>query len=447
MTERRRPRLRPVTATALAAAAVGASLSGCGALPGGPGDPITVMTWAPEETKATNMPGMTALASAYARWVNAEGGINGRELKVVTCNEGNETVRAAHCARQAREVGAVAVVGSYSQHGRIVIPSLETYGIPYLGGYGVTEEEFASPLSFPVNGGQPALLAGSGRQLADVCAKVALVRPDTIAGDELPGLFNAGLASRESEPAADVRAPEDAAEYTDEARRALRGAGVEPGEAPGGEPGGYAALTGPADGGPEASGDGDDACVAAALGGRTGTFIDSFARLRQADSPVTFASVLGSVEQSLVNRTGGKNSMLEGSYVTSWYPAGEEPVWDRMKAVVREHAFGDNRIDPADPGVQTTWVAYTVLRSVLESMEGEITHRTVYRALDDTGPVSTGGITPDLSWRYEDLLGSSSYPRIVNSMVNFQQVRDGQLVAARREPEDIAATLERMTDI
>ena len=33
-----------------------------------------------------------------------------------------------------------------------------------------------------------------------------------------------------------------------------------------------------------------------------------------------------------------------------------------MRKVINEHAFGDNRIDPADPGVQTTWIAYTVLQ-------------------------------------------------------------------------------------
>ncbi|MCX2968274.1 ABC transporter substrate-binding protein [Streptomyces sp. TRM70308] len=452
---------RPVTAAALAVAALAATVTGCGALPGNSANaPITVMTWAPHDTKATNMPGMTAVATAYARWVNDNGGINGRELKVVTCDEGNDSVRAARCAEQARDVGAVAVVGSYTQHARTVMPALEVAGIPYLGGYGLTEEELSSPLSFPVNGGQPALVAGSGRQLADVCGQVALVRPDTIAGDELPGLFNAGLRTGRAAPATDVRAPEDSASYTDEARRALHSAGVAAGDAPakGAEPdtGGYATVaetapTGSAaerPGGPGDTADdpGDpESCVATALGGRTGTFLDSFARVRDDASAVTLASVLGSVEQSLVNRTGGADSLLEGSYVTSWYPAAQEPVWDEMRGVLDTYAFGDNRIDPADPGVQTTWVAYTVLRSVLRSMgDTEITHRTFHQALDDTGPVSTGGITPELSWHYDDLLAAPSYPRIVNAMVNFQQVRGGRLVASQKEPVDMGGTLEEL---
>ncbi|GAB3971871.1 ABC transporter substrate-binding protein [Streptomyces sparsus] len=451
MTVWRRSCLRPLTASLAAAALGGGLLTGCGGPTGGSADsgPITVMTWAPVKTQATNMPGVPALAKAYARWVNAGGGINGRELRVVTCNEGNESVIAARCARQAREKGAVAVVGSYSQHSHVFMSSLEADGIPYLGGYGVTEEEFTSPLSYPVNGGQPALLAGSGQQLSKVCERVALVRPDTLAGDELPELFNAGLAAGERTPATDVRVPEDSTDYTAEAKQALRDAGTAPGGSlpgAGTAPGSQAGTTGD-DSGDDGGGDGGEvapSCVSAALGGRTGAFLDSFARALEDGSEVGFASVLGSVQQSLVDRTGGRKSILEGSYVTGWYPPSRDPAWDEMKHVIQEHAFGDNRIDPADPGVQTTWVAYTVLRSTLESLAGKpVTSRTLQRALDTGAPLPTGGLTPDLSWRYEDLLAARSYPRLVNSMVSFQRVQDGELVTTRNEPVDIGPTLEK----
>lgn len=161
---------------------------------GGSGDgPITVMTWAPEQTGSTNKPGMPAFAKAYARWVNAHGGLSGRKLKVVTCNDHNDSVAAAKCANTAVKDDVVAVVGSYSQYGDSYLPTLESAGIPYIGGYGVTTAEFTSPLSYPVNGGQPSLLAGLGRELAAGCGPVALIRPDSIAGDELPAMLDSGL--------------------------------------------------------------------------------------------------------------------------------------------------------------------------------------------------------------------------------------------------------------
>ena len=139
MTGRRRTRTtsptppRPRKAKLLYASALIACASvavGCGAIPGatgGSGDgPVKVMTWAPEKTNATNKPGMPALAKAYARWVNAHGGINGRRLEVLTCNDHNDSVDAAHCAERAVEEKVVAVVGSYSQHSRAFLSPLES---------------------------------------------------------------------------------------------------------------------------------------------------------------------------------------------------------------------------------------------------------------------------------------------------------------------------------
>ncbi|MEU5051260.1 ABC transporter substrate-binding protein [Streptomyces sp. NPDC021096] len=426
MTGRLRLTSRPLLPTALAAVcatAIGAAaFAGCDGLPGARGDsrgPITVMTWAPEGTRATNMAGMPAMATAFARWVNAGGGIHGRELKVLTCNERNDTVTAADCAQRAVREGAVAVVGSYSQHGRSMLSPLEASGTPFIGGYGITNEEFSSPLSYPVNGGQATLLAGNGRQLAGVCKRVALVRPDTIAGDQLPALLDAGLAAGGRPSAADVRAPEDATDYTRHGTAALESAGKD-----------------------------DGACVTAALGERTSTFFDSFRRLRGdgAGTRVRIAAVLGSVQQSLVDRTGGAGSPLEGAYATGWYPAADDARWEPMRKVIAQHAFGDNRVDPADPGVQTTWLAYTVLRSVLLSLDADdITPASVRQALDGGHRVDTGGLTPPLRWQHQDLLAVRNYPRVVNANVTYQVVRDGRLVAAKGGFINVARTLEEQS--
>ncbi|THC47748.1 ABC transporter substrate-binding protein [Streptomyces sp. A1499] len=422
MTGRRRsflPRPHRHAALSVAAAAACVALTaGCGVIPGTTGgsrdDPITVMTWAPENTKATNKPGVPAMAEAYARWVNAHGGIDGRELKVLTCNDHNDPVGAAACARKAVDEEVAAVVGAYSQHGRSFLAPLEVAGIPYIGGYGITDDEFSSPLSYPVNGGEPALLAGNGRQLADRCDRVSLVRPDTLAGDELPKLLNAGLADGDHKPVADIRAPEDGTDLTPQAEQALRHAGTV------------------------------DGCVTAALGARTDTFYDSFRRTRDDYPPVRISSVLGSVDQSLVDRTGGANGPYEGAYVTGWYPASGDARWAEMRKVIREQAFGDNRVDPADAGVQTTWIAYTVLKQAVESLDGgDVTAHSLRRALDDGLRVETGGLTPTLSWRFEDLIAASEFPRLINSGVTFQTVRDGRLVPARKGFVDVEATLEQ----
>ncbi|MGX1886080.1 ABC transporter substrate-binding protein [Streptomyces sp. NPDC055287] len=439
MTGRRSPlSTRPLlsrTAALFAAAtatAVGASLlTGCGMLPGASGgsrEPVTVMTWAPEGTSATNMPGMPAMAQAYARWANENGGLAGHELKVITCNERNSTVGAAKCAKQAVRQDAVAVVGSYSQHGRAFMAPLEVAGIPFLGGYGASDEEFTSPLSYPVNGGQTALLAGNGRQLSSDCDRVSLVRPDTVAGDDLPTLLGSGLAEGDRKTPTDIRAAEDANDYTKQARQALTSAGAF-----------------------DAYGTGRG-CVTAVLGDRTETFFDSFRRL-EAEAPrdVGVASVLGSVGQPLVDRTGGKEGPFEGAYVTGWYPVASDARWNPMREVIREHAFADTRIDPADPGVQTTWIAYTVLKAVLEALaegggdgdKGSVSASDVAGSLNRLQGVETGGLTPTLSWRLEHMLATRDFPRIVNREVTFQVVRRGRLVAVKEGFVNVGDTLVR----
>ncbi|MFF8375229.1 ABC transporter substrate-binding protein [Streptomyces sp. NPDC015661] len=403
-------------------AATGASLlTGCGVLPGATGgsrEPVTVMTWAPDQTRATNMPGMPAMAQTFARWVNSQGGINGHELRVLTCNEQNSTAGAAACARRAVREKAVAVVGSYSQNGRAFMAPLEAADIPYIGGYGISEDEFTSPLSYPVNGGVASLVAGHGMQLADSCEKVSLVRPDTTAGDKLPDFLNSGLRKASHRSAVDIPAMEDAAEYTQQAGRARTRAGDEKG------------------------------CVTAVLGERTQTFFDSFRRLpaqqeeTQKRDAVRISSVLGSVDQPVIDRTGGAHSPFEGAYVTGWYPAAGDKSWAPMRKVIQEHAFADNRVDPADTGVQTTWIAYTVLKEVIESLdEDTITAGQITRALDRGERIDTGGLTPSLRWKYEDLLGAPGFTRIVNHEVTFQVVREGRLVAQKPGFVDVGETV------
>ncbi|MCK7622899.1 ABC transporter substrate-binding protein [Streptomyces sp. RS10V-4] len=448
MTGRRRPSPRPSPhgpAAAVACTAVIASLlSGCGSLPGarsGEREPVTVMTWAPEGTRTTNMPGMPAMAQAYARWVNSRGGIAGHPLKVLTCNEHDDSVEATGCAQRAVDAGAVAVVGSYSRWGRAFMSPLEVAGIPYIGGYGASAEEFASPLSYPVNGGQAALLAGNGRQLAGDCRRVALVRPDTVQGDQMPGLIDAGLGSGPQgaggrRAAADIKAPDDGTDYSAQVAAALKAVGAPP-AAPG-----TAAATGTAPG----------ACLNASLGDHTDTFFDSFRRLQEDSPKVRIGSVLGSVDQALVDRTGGASGPLEGADITGWYPAAGDPRWRPMREVITQEAFGDNRVDPADQGVQTTWIAYTVLAAVIRQLDAEgvrdVTAHALQTALDrGERAIDTGGLTPKLRWRDDDMLAVADFPRIVNADVTYQVVRDGELVAAQEGFVDVTRTLEqRRTD-
>jgi ABC-type branched-subunit amino acid transport system substrate-binding protein len=386
-------------------------------LPGGAGGspgPLVVMTWAPVGTAATNMPGMPAVAEVFEKYVNHHGGLAGRSLKVLTCNERQDTVAVSACVQQAVEAGVVAVIGSYSEKGSTFMTALESSGIPYIGGFGITQNEFQSLMSYPVNGGLPALLAGSGRQLAGMCKKVTLVRPDTITGDQYPIFLDQGLKAGGRSAARDLLTADDATEYGAVAEQAV-------------------------------DDDKPSTCVSAVLGDRTSTFLDSLRRVGDKTPKVRVSSVLGSVQQAVVDSTGGADGPLENAYVTGWYPPASDPRWNEMKAAVTAYAFGDDRINVTDPGAQTTWIAYTVFAEVVRAMGDRptVTAGTVRRAMDRTTHLSTGGLTPELGWTDSDAVKVPSHARMVNAKVTYQVVRKGRLVMERPGFVDLSATLRQ----
>ncbi|MEU9452074.1 ABC transporter substrate-binding protein [Streptomyces sp. NPDC048277] len=413
---------RPVRATALSAVAMAACASlaaGCGTVPGMSGsgsDEIKVMTWAPQGTSATNKPGMPAMASAIVRWINSQGGISGHKLKLLTCNDHNTSVGAANCAQRAVDEDVVAVVGSYSQYGDSYFAPLEGAAIPYIGGYGASNDEFTSPVSYPVNGGQLTLLAGLGKALADTCGPVTLVRPDSIAGDQLPQLLDSGLKAGGHAKSIDQLAAEDLTEYDQQSQKALQSASSD------------SLKTG---------------CVVPELGDRTATFMDNFQRARNDYPKVKTAAEIGSVDQTVINSTGGASGPYEGSYITGWYPVASDSRWDDMKKVINKEAFGDNRIDPADAGVQTTWVAFKVLTAALNKIGGgEVSSDSVRRTLNNGLKVSTGDLTPTLSWPYQGKLAAAGFSRLVNADVNVQTVKGGLLQSANKGALDMTTILE-----
>ncbi|MDH6112342.1 ABC-type branched-subunit amino acid transport system substrate-binding protein [Kitasatospora sp. MAP12-15] len=397
----RRHRGRLAAALGGAAVALPALLaaSGCG----GPADAagqadLTVMTWSPSATGSFDRPGMTELAGAIGRGINDQGGLDGHKVRVLTCNEHNTADGAAACAKQAVDAGAVAVVGSYSQFGENFMPALESAGIPYLGGYGLSAPEFTSPVSYPVAGGMPALIAGSGRQLAAAgCRTVSLIRPDTPAGDSLVGELASAL-----NPAGikllDVPAQEKSTDYTATARTAI-------------------------------GGDQPNNCVTAALSPvPTQNLLDSFRRMPHTNTRL--ASVIGSFQQSVVDSTGGDSGPLGGAYATGWYPPETSKTWDPLRATVLKYAAGQAEIDVSDPGVQTTWVAYQVFQQAIDKLPAgrPITAKALRDVLDSGEQFTTGGATPPLAWGLTNMLASADSPRLVNTSVTFQLVQGGRLV-------------------
>ncbi|MGK4584192.1 ABC transporter substrate-binding protein [Kitasatospora sp. HPMI-4] len=369
------------------------------------GGDYTVMTWSSSGSGAADRHGVTDIAGAIGKTV-FKNGLGGRRLKVLTCNEQNTADGASACARQAVDAHVLAVIGSYSQYGDSFMPVLENARIPYLGGFGLSGADFSSPDSYPVAGGTPTLVAGSGRQLAAAgCRNIALIRPDTRAGDTLTRYLSGALQPSGAR-LTDIKVAEKTTDLSGPAAKAI----------------------------------GDDrtgSCVTNALGpDQTLTLIEAYRRL--APKHTVLASLLGSVQQSVIDATGGENSPLNDSLAVGWYPPEGARVWDDLRATVQ--SAGDQHIDTSDLGVQNTWVAYQVFLQATQriSAAGQpLTAKTLRAELDSGDSFDTGGTTPRLNWGMTDMLPSAESPRLVNTWVTFQQVKGGRLTEQQRGFSDV----------
>jgi ABC-type branched-subunit amino acid transport system substrate-binding protein len=110
-------------------------------------------------------PGDVPAVEAHVKAINAEGGINGRQVQVDSCdNNGYDPNAEVQCAQQAVSDHVVALVGSQI-HSPAAWQILTKAGIPAVFSSGDSVTEFQSPIAYPIageagyNGGMVAALA------------------------------------------------------------------------------------------------------------------------------------------------------------------------------------------------------------------------------------------------------------------------------------------------
>jgi ABC-type branched-subunit amino acid transport system substrate-binding protein len=124
------------------------------------------MTIATFESPNVAFPQVKVAVNAAVDAINAAGGIHGRPIDAEFCDDKLDPNEAAACARRADEHHVVAVVGGVSPHAAAMFPILTDAHIPWIGGSGTSGPiELTEPISYPIQGGTPAMLIGVGRAL------------------------------------------------------------------------------------------------------------------------------------------------------------------------------------------------------------------------------------------------------------------------------------------
>ncbi|MEU6228878.1 ABC transporter substrate-binding protein [Streptomyces sp. NPDC047042] len=388
------------TAAATCLAVTGALLAaGCGGEAAGSstestsslkGAPVKVMVWTPEDTQGSAQPGVRLTAQAYEKWINANGGIKGGPLKVLTCNEKNNPDEAEKCAQQAVAEKVVAVVGSYSLAGDRYMPVLQKAGIPYLGGTGVSAAEFSNPLSFPVNGGTPVVFAAHGQQLVRAgCKKISGVRYDVAAAAVVSQFLTLGVVSAGGSAPKDIKVPLTATDLAPQVAAATKGSD----------------------------------CVSVIMGTASGLFVKSYV---QSGAKTRLAGVVGNLTPQLAESTGGAGSPLEGAPITGYYPPISDPAWKDFLEATK----GNKDIDPTNGANGTTWVAFKVFTEAAKKLPA-VSAKALVQELDTTSGIDTGGLTPPLTWNASTALPVKGLDRIHSTTATELTIRDGKIEWAK----------------
>jgi ABC-type branched-subunit amino acid transport system substrate-binding protein len=167
------------TTTSTPAAATGASSATTASKP--TGAPIKILVDTAVDQPYGSFPGVVGGANAAAKAINDAGGINGRPIETIACNNKADPNAAAGCMREAIKNDAVAVVGT-ELYGAALYPVLQKAGIP-ASFTPLTAIDLQSPVNHPITGATWTEWVGVGRAAADAGAKTL-----AIAAVQIPGM-------------------------------------------------------------------------------------------------------------------------------------------------------------------------------------------------------------------------------------------------------------------
>ena len=389
----RRTTLGAVTLTVVALTAVG-----CGEdedLPdptgGLTGEPVKIMTMAPiEASSGTSVisPETAAAAEAAAARINADGGIDGRPIEVIVCDEKSDPNAAQACARKAVEEKVVALVGTYSQFSDKAYPILEDNKIANLGNIPVTPPDGTSAMSFPVNAGSAVLVAiGQAAAERDDCKKPGLVQIDSTAKELITAGVQGGVELAGKKLAYNIALSPTSQDYAGQANEAA---------------------------------DSGDCTIMFTVPGTALAFIPA---LRQVtDQPIIASN--NSVSAEVAEKLG---PALEHTVVPDYFPPYESDAKSKFRETMDKYSDAD--VDFTHYNATNAYISVNIFAEIAGGIDGEITHETFLAALEKTSGVSVDGLTPPIDFTKANEWSEVPFQkRIFNRNMVFTEIKDGKQV-------------------
>jgi branched-chain amino acid transport system substrate-binding protein len=408
-----RPRVSRVGAIAVAGC-LAAALSACGSSGSNTdstgtsaktsGSPIKVMTIGPWNNPELDAEDYALAGVDSAAYINAHGGVNGRPIDVVICNDSLSQAGAEACAREAVSDHVVALVGGLSIFDGAILPIISAAGIPWIGSDPFQALAYSSPDSFPFNAGELdrtviAYTAGES------CARTVLIDAGQGSAADVP-FEEAGMKAAGKSFVAHISLSAAAPDYSVFAAQAKAA---------------------------------DPDCLVLDINNVELQLL--IPALQQ--SNVEMTKVYSTCDNyTAPNIAGPFQKVIQGwecgNFTTSYWSA----PWATYRQVVAQYKLATQAANAKPNGSVDVndWLAYNVFKTVVSGIKGDITGATITAAFDKAGNIDTNGLAPPLNFTKK--AASTAFARIVNPYIYMMKIENGQTEQVG-QPQDALSLYER----
>lgn len=357
------------------------------------GDPIKVLIQAPVEIQGggnASIPNALNVGKAYETYINDKGGIKGRPLEVVTCDDHQVTQDSVNCARQAASEKAVAAVGGTTYYGPNVMPIYEQNKIAWFGAAcNLSPDEFTVSVSFPTATCSIPIIAGDVLALyLQGCKSIAFTNYAIAVGETQAKLVENSSKSL-GISGATVTIPQlQVPDVTPYVARAAK----------------------------------DTDCVFAGSLTTPQNFEQWMTVWQQQGHEQKLAFNAGVLAPQVLAKF---PEQIEGAVMANTASSLSLPVWDDYKAATKAAGVpeGDNS------RAQVTWASLVAFTKIAESIDGEIDNETFLEAANSTSDLDMEGLQANLDFTQTFTGFGGGYPRMFNRQVAISIVQNGELTA------------------
>jgi ABC-type branched-subunit amino acid transport system substrate-binding protein len=357
------------------------------------GDAVLVYVSAPVDSALASYPNIKAAAEIYEKYINDNGGIGGRPLKMTFCDSKADPNEAAACARKAVNDGAIAMVGGYDIDVSLLIEILQENNTAWFGACcPVVAAEFSSPIAFNM-GSVFSFNAGAAyKMVEDGCEKPVFIFGENGTQDYFIGQTKAALSKLDfnADDAQYVTMPINISDYSPIAAKATSG--------------------------------GAD-CIHGFL------------------QDIQWTGLLGAlksvgVTQRLYGPQGNLNEKVaeafpketEGGVVINAFPNIQGPMWENYRAALETYNAPD--LDWNSLAGLGTWAAMEGFRKIVEQMIADgvdVTAANFLEAANATSNLQMDGMVGDLDFTTTWAGEGGVFPRIFNRSVAYDVISGGKL--------------------